>query len=544
MRRFTLHPSSFILPALAALALLFYRQAAFTNLIFARGDTLLYFYPYWDYRAQSLLAGHLPLWNSYLFMGVPFLANSQAGVFYPLNWPLIFFPAPVAVKISIIAHVIIAAWGTYALARCAFDLEPMPAAFAAAVFAFGGYLTAQVEHVNQLQGLAWLPFALLSTIRLTQLPNHPTTQPPNHPTTQPPNHPTPQPPNHPATIVHCSLLSLFIALQLTAGHTQTAFITLVACALTALIALLSSLHPPPSTLHAPRSTLFKFGFWTFGVILAFALSAVQLIPTLELSRLSLRGGGLPLNEAVSFSLNPLLLGRALLPGYSRVIFSEFIAHIGILPLLLATFPIQSAIVNRYSLIANRQLLFAISLSTLGLLFAFGGYNPLYLLLAKLPGFSFFRVPARWLVLWSLGSALLAGVGLQRISDQPSAISHRQFASLSLPLILLISLSFLSASITPPGELGPLGLPSPLDLALWLTPLVTMFIASRLTSRASRPTLHAPRSTPHASCFSFFIFGFGILELFIASSPPPPTPPPPPPPITSPPPTHIPPFARR
>ncbi|HLF02729.1 MAG TPA: hypothetical protein VI547_12175, partial [Anaerolineales bacterium] len=156
MRSFRVPHSAFHILGLATLVLLFYRQAAFTNLIFARGDTLLYFYPYWDFRAQALLAGKLPLWNPYLFMGVPFLANSQAGVFYPLNWPLISLSAPVAVKMSIVIHILIAAWGAYALARRAFELEPYPAFFAAAVFALGGYLSAQVEHVNQLQGLAWL----------------------------------------------------------------------------------------------------------------------------------------------------------------------------------------------------------------------------------------------------------------------------------------------------------------------------------------------------------------------------------------------------
>src|SRR5689334_2294483 len=83
---------------------LFFWKLAFTHLILARGDTFLYFYPYWDYRAHALLSGHLPLWNPYLFMGAPFLANSQAGVLYPLNWPLIFFSAPAAVKISILIH--------------------------------------------------------------------------------------------------------------------------------------------------------------------------------------------------------------------------------------------------------------------------------------------------------------------------------------------------------------------------------------------------------------------------------------------------------
>ena len=43
------------------------------NLILARGDTFLYFYPYWAYRARVLLSGHLPLWNPDLFMGAPFI---------------------------------------------------------------------------------------------------------------------------------------------------------------------------------------------------------------------------------------------------------------------------------------------------------------------------------------------------------------------------------------------------------------------------------------------------------------------------------------
>ncbi|HLB50517.1 MAG TPA: YfhO family protein [Anaerolineales bacterium] len=485
LHRFIAHRSSFIVLGLAALVILFYRQAAFTNLIFARGDTLLYFYPYWDYRAQIMLAGRLPLWNPYLFMGAPFVANSQAGVFYPLNWPLIFFPAPIAVKISIVIHVIIAAWGTYALARRVFELDPYPAAFAAAVFALGGYLTAQVEHVNQLQGLAWLPLALLTTYRIVQPPDHPATVPRSDSevgTTQPPRDSAPRRQrsgSHPTTpIVHYSLFIVLVALQLTAGHTQTTFITLVACGVVAL--QFATRNPEGQFAREARNLLSRFGVLALGILLAFGLSAIQLLPTLELSRLSLRGGGLSLNEAVSFSLNPLLLGRALLPGYNRVIFSEFVGYIGIIPLALAVLAIQSLITDCWSQktklrsLISAPIFLAILLSALGLFFAIGGYNPVYLLLAKfVPGFNFFRVPARWLVLWALGSALLAGHGLQRITTlrvQPP-ISQRQLAILSFSPLLLVSLAFLSTRITPPGELGPIGLPSLLGIAFWLTPLI-------------------------------------------------------------------------
>src|SRR5262245_24876630 len=111
--------------------LLFFWKLAFTHLILARGDAFLYFYPYWDYRARALLSGHLPLWNPYLFMGAPFLANSQAGVLYPLNWPLSFFPAPVAVKISILLHLLLAAVGTSLFARRALGQSTLGALLSA-----------------------------------------------------------------------------------------------------------------------------------------------------------------------------------------------------------------------------------------------------------------------------------------------------------------------------------------------------------------------------------------------------------------------------
>lgn len=486
MRQFRLSLSAIYLLFLAALVVVFLRQAVFTNLIFARGDTLLYFYPYWDYRAQSLLAGRLPLWNPYLFMGVPFLANSQAGVFYPLNWPLMFFSAPVAVKISVVVHLVIAAWGTYALARKVFALEPLPAAFAAAVFALGGYLLAQIEHVNQLQGLVWLPLALLATHNISlssRLQTAPTFA------------------NQPL-LFHCSLLSLFIALQLTAGHTQTAFITLVACAFVALHSLLTL----RLSFDVWRSHLLRFGGLGLGVFLAFALSAIQLLPTFELSRLSLRGGGLPLNEAVSFSLNPLLLGRALLPGYSRMIFSEFVAYIGVIPLFLATFALTD-------LRRKRNVQLAALLAGIGIFFAIGGYNPLYLLLARfVPGFNLFRVPARWLVLWALGAAMLAGFGLQRLAPilNPSSVETLRdtrpgkgavgFGILGFGILLC--LSFISANLTPPGELGPIGLPASLDLAMWLIPPILAFVVCRLAQQRH---------------LGFWLLGFGLLELLFAST---------------------------
>ncbi|MBI5350701.1 MAG: hypothetical protein HZB77_15505, partial [Chloroflexi bacterium] len=344
--------------------------------------------------------------------------------------------------------------------------------------------------MNQLQGLAWMPFALWATSNIFNFKLQ-----------------TPKLIVH-SSLFHCSLLSLFIALQLTAGHTQTTFITLVACVIVALYTVISeqwtviSKQSPISTQSVQSLiTNYKLPISLFIVhcSLGFGLAALQLLPTLELSRLSLRGGGLPLNEAISFSLNPLLIGRALLPGYSRMIFSEFVGYIGVIPLTLA-------IVGVTAIRRDKLIMLAAIIAFVGLFFAFGGYNPIYLLLARfVPGFNLFRVPARWLVLWALGASLLAGYGLQQLQT-PNFKLQKILLCASAPL-LLIFITFLSATITPSGETGPIGLPQLIDIVMWIAPLTIVILVLSFTHHATRITQYAIR---------YSLFAITLFELLLAS----------------------------
>src|SRR5512141_580861 len=128
--------------ALFALTLLFFWKIAFTNLIIARGDIFNYFYPYRDYAAQALRAGHIPLWNPYLFMGAPFLANSQVGFFYPFNLAMAWLDTTRSINWTIVLHIFIATSGAYVFARSARSVRlSIAAAFLAAIsFGLGGYL--------------------------------------------------------------------------------------------------------------------------------------------------------------------------------------------------------------------------------------------------------------------------------------------------------------------------------------------------------------------------------------------------------------------
>ncbi|MBK9049352.1 MAG: hypothetical protein IPL78_00065 [Chloroflexi bacterium] len=392
---------------IALLILLFFHKLAFSNLILGRGDLFLYFYPYWHAAAERLRAGSIPLWNPNLFMGAPFLANSQAGVLYPLNWPLwLLLPTPYAVSASILLHLVIAGWGTYRLGKRMLGLGDAAAFLSAILFALGGYLTAQVEHVNQLQGLAWLPWILwaVSSKQLTVSSEQLAVSSEQSPVSSLSisqslslNSPF---------ITRVLGIALFFALQLLAGHTQTAFITGVGAAATVAISSWPlAAGEKRITYHASR-VIHQAAPLILGTILAVGLAAAQLLPTLELTGLSSRQGGLPFNEAVSFSLHPLLLTRSLLPGYGQSLFSEYVAFLPLTALLLA-------LVGAWQWRRDRAVWPVLLLAGLGLFLALGRFNPAYWLLARLPGFDLFRAPARWLVLYGLGMALLAGMGWER-----------------------------------------------------------------------------------------------------------------------------------
>ncbi len=359
--------------ALAGLSLLFFWKIALTNRVLAGLDLFAYFYPYRDFVGAALRAGRLPLWNPYLFMGAPLLANSQAAVLYPLHWPLIWLEAPKQVAWSIVIHIWLAGAGSYLLARRVLRLRPVAALTAAAIFALGGFLGAQVEHVNQLNASAWLPWLLLCLEEAVQAGKR----------------------HGPALLGGGAVTGL----TLLAGHTQAAYIVLFGAALYALVRR-------ANRQAALRGVAALSAMGLVGGLLA----AGQLLPTAELSRLSVRSGGLPYNEAASFSLKPGLIFKAFLPPLLwEPPFSEYVAYIGLIGLALAAVGAWAILRRKHP--GGAVLVLALA----GLLLAFGAYNPAYYLLYRLvPGFALFRAPARWLLLYSFGAAMLAGIGLETI----------------------------------------------------------------------------------------------------------------------------------
>jgi Bacterial membrane protein YfhO len=353
--------------ALLGLVLLFNPDLAFRGMVPGGYDTFVYFYPLRAYFAQAAAEGRLPLWNPHLFLGVPFLANPQAAVFYLGTLLFLLLQVPYAYVANLLAHVFLAGASLYAFARGSLGLGRLGSLLGAAAFAFSGFLGGQAGHLNQLSVAAWLPlvaFALDLALRG----------------------------GRPRAF---ALLVGGLVLQLLAGHPQEVYMTLVVLG---LLVIWRRWGDGPAALTRGLALL------ALAAALAFGISAIQLLPTAELSRLSIRGAGLEFDQAVDNALPWQLLLPALFPGFwSHLHTTEFFGHLSTIVLVLGWLGLLAG--------PARPAALGGLLVGLGLLLAVGDTTPLYRFLFEwAPGFGSFRVPARWLFIYTFGASLLVAVG--------------------------------------------------------------------------------------------------------------------------------------
>ncbi|MBI2954317.1 MAG: YfhO family protein [Chloroflexi bacterium] len=477
---------------LLALVILFYRKTSLDGGILVGFDTFTYFYPYESYLAETLLQWRLPLWNPYLFTGVPFLANMQTGVFYPFNLIFLLFPVPQAYAYSIVLHVFLAGAFMYLLCRRSLGLSVSAAFIGANTLMFSGFFSSLVGHINQLNAAAWIPLLFLLSDRAYAR----------------------------RSARAAVAAALVLAVQFTAGHAQESYLTIVGLGLLIVFRLGGTLSEAftNANLHGdegspqcsrrlqpardrscsestranptPLRTRLLTPIALFVLILALGigLAAVQLMPSFELSGLSIRAGGMTYKEAVSFSLPPWLALKSLLPVFGDPQpFSEWLGYVGIYSALLALFAVATA--------PRRSLIWlAIILSIVGLFFAIGQFNPLYpLALELVPGMDLFRVPARWLYLYTFGASILAAYGADYLDRRANHATSKNTIIRFLAMLAIIGVATAFFFLRLRGSV-PLELPGSETRIIWLAlgaaALATILLSfiSRVTFRLAAPAI--------------------------------------------------------
>jgi hypothetical protein len=415
----------------------FYFPLVFLGRALADYDALVYFYPQRVYLARALLSGQLPLWDPDLFLGAPFLANPQTAVLYPPSWLFLIGQVHVIYTLQLVLHGFLAALFTYALVRQAFGVSPLAGIIGGFAYAFGGFAVGQVGHLNQISAAAWLPAVLLAYHQFA------TTSQPRW----------------------IALGAFAFGLQLLAGHPQETYMTLIVLGIFGVVCA-------PWT-RPKRLVVLAVGGASL-CVLGGAVAAAQVLPTLELAPLSIRGEGVNWKDAVAGSLPSYLAVRALFPPFwVRIPNTEYLGYAGVVPVTLG---LLAVVFSR-----PRGVIFGALVCALGIFLALGENNGFYpWVFATVPGFDTFRVPARWLLVWEFGAAVLAALGADWIARGAHVWLRRPTVLMRAALLGIILISGLGWQLQA-GE----------EFAQRRTPAMWALLAAATLAAGALPQLGRP-----------------------------------------------------
>ena len=364
---------------LLGVVVLYFSPVIFSDNTFASRDIYKFFNPRQFFAAEMVRSGEIPLWNPYVACGVPFLANLQCSIFYPLSSIYYILPFQLGFKYFIIIHYFLGSCFMYLLMRY-WGYSHYAALLSGIVFSFGGYLASLLDYVAFLTSCIWLPLVLLLFDKCLKELN----------------------------FTYAIFSGIAISLQIFGGDLSFYLISTFM-----LLSIYLAFHLVNRTLtHIQRLRMVRLFIvaWLVGL----TLPMVMIAPFIEFVSLSTRVKGLTYAAVTKWSFNPLELLELLIPylfgklvPFTRWCGQQWLdtIYIGILPLLLV---LMGVLCTRGKLIHV-----IVTTSFISLLLSFGQYNPLFPLIYKyFPPVTLVHFPVKFFYLVHVSLSLLAGMGVE------------------------------------------------------------------------------------------------------------------------------------
>jgi hypothetical protein len=361
-----------------------------------------------EYGATMLRdTGGFPLWNPYLFGGMPYVAAMHGDIFYPTFLLRLVLPTDVAMTWGMILHLVLAGVATYAFLR-AIGVGFHASLVGGLAYMLGGQVSSLVSpgHDGKLFVSALLPLTLLTLTWGIRDARH----------------------------WAWGVLAMVVGLGVLSPHPQLLQYLLLASGAWALMLAFGNVGGRLER----RDAVVRLGLALVAVVVGGAMGAIQYMPVREYVPWSPRAGGRDYAYATSFSMPIEELFNTYLPQFTGILerywgrnpiklHSEYIGAT-VLALATAAFGGMGRAGDAKAVrgvtvaapgdegLASRPLLWfwtgALIISTL---WALGGYTPFYhLVYAIVPGTRFFRAPSTIFFVSTFAVALLAAFGTDRV----------------------------------------------------------------------------------------------------------------------------------
>ena len=344
-------------------------------------------YGFRDFAADYWKTHHaVPLWNPYIFGGMPFVGGMHGDVFYPTAWLRWFLPTGTAMNLGFALHLVIAGVAMYALLR-EFRTGWAAAVTGGVAYQLTGLVASLVSpgHDGKLFVSALAPLLFLALVRGVRR----------------------------RSIGGFGATALLIGLALH-GHPQMTYYLLVAAAIWALYLLFWDEAGPRG---GERWRIIGLG--VFAVALGMAIYAVQAMPFAAYIPFSPRAEGGPSSGweyATGFGFPPSEVFSTFYPEINGILdnytggngLKHHTEYLGVVVMLLGLCGLGGRERRRERLVLG-------GIGLLFLLVAFGGHTPFYRLWYELmPRMKQVRAAGMAFYLVALPICVFAGFGASRL----------------------------------------------------------------------------------------------------------------------------------
>ncbi|MBK6428381.1 MAG: YfhO family protein [Blastocatellia bacterium] len=379
-------------------------------------DLAHYSLPFSRWMRRTIASGHLPLWNAESGLGFSAISDPTLQLLFPPTVLLrLLLPETLGLNLSVSLAIPVAFAGALLLFRR--RSEFLAALGGATFYALCGPILSAANMLNLGWSAALAPWVVLAALRTADT----------------------------SETSRVSVLALAVALQSLAGEPITFAATVVTAA---VIAVATATSDRPGIL----------GRVAVGVGIGVALACIQLIPLVEASVASARGGGLVLD---AWSLHPATLLEALIGGlYGSPLgpASESPAWYRALnggrdPLVLSIFVGLPALSIGAAALGDpdscRRIVSCLWLSALvvAIVLALGDYTPILPFLREhVPGGTMARFPSKFVCLAALAIAALVCNGVETLRSGPAYRASRLLALGVSALGLVLSAGAISVGV--------------------------------------------------------------------------------------------------